>query len=114
MKSASLNTDTSKHFPTGQHGIGLSADPQNKNVSGPVIGHIVNPRKDLSGLQPRKSCGTSSGNGTTALQPSTRLAAVTPFVFTALVSSSQVFSLTYLSYLQLLYFSLYIITCNTY
>lgn len=76
-----LNANIHKHFPTGQHAIGLSANAQNKNLNEPIVGHVANPRKDLSGSQPRKSFGTSSRNEMAIVQPSIGLAAVSVTYF---------------------------------
>lgn len=64
-----LNANIHKHFPTGQHAVGLSANAQNKNRNEPIAGHVANPLKDSSGSQPRKSFETSSRNEMTIVQP---------------------------------------------
>lgn len=63
-----LNRNVQQNFQTSENAIGLSANAQNKVVNKPFIASITNPRQELSGLPPRKSCG--------AVQPPVEHAAV--------------------------------------
>ncbi|XP_074376099.1 protein MICRORCHIDIA 2-like isoform X2 [Apium graveolens] len=78
------NRIVQQNFQTSENATGLSANGQNKIINKPFIASITNPRQELSGLPPRKSCGKNIINEM-AVQPPVEHAAS---VETQLVDSS--------------------------
>lgn len=63
-----LNRNVQQNFQTSESATGLPANAQDKNTNRPFIASITNPRQELSGLPPRKSCVTTINNEM-AVQP---------------------------------------------
>lgn len=70
-----LNRNVQQNFQSSDSATGISANGQDKILNKPFIACITNPRQELSGLQPRKSSGTSFNNEM-AVQPPGKHAAV--------------------------------------
>ncbi|XP_017253969.1 protein MICRORCHIDIA 2 isoform X1 [Daucus carota subsp. sativus] len=62
------NRNVQQNFQSSDSATGISANGQDKILNKPFIACITNPRQELSGLQPRKSSGTSFNNEM-AVQP---------------------------------------------